>query len=67
MAYNTLKTKVAPINIKEGAFVGARCIIMKGVTIGRHSIVGAGSVVTKSVPDYSIACGNPAKVIKPIT
>lgn len=66
MTNNTSKTRVAPINIKEGAFIGARCIIMKGVTIGRHSIVGAGSVVTKSVPDYSLACGNPAKVIKPI-
>ena len=57
----------APIRICEGAFIGARSIILKGVTIGRHSVVGAGSVVTKSVPDNCIACGNPAKVVKQIT
>lgn len=58
------KTKTAPIHIKEGAFIGARCIVMKGVTIGTHSVIGAGSVVTKSIPDNCIACGNPAEVIK---
>ena len=58
------KTKTAPIIIKEGAFIGARCIVMKGVTIGTHSVIGAGSVVTKSIPDNCIACGNPAKVVK---
>lgn len=57
-------TNVAPIKICEGAFIGARSIIMKGVTVGKHSIVGAGSVVTKSVPDNAIVCGNPAKVVK---
>lgn len=58
------KTKASPILIKEGAFVGARCIIMKGVTIGQHSVLGAGSVVTKSVPDGVVACGNPAVVVR---
>lgn len=58
------KTKTAPILIKEGAFIGARCIVMKGVTIGKHSVIGAGSVVTKSIPDNCIACGNPCKIIK---
>lgn len=58
------KTKMSLILIKEGAFIGARCLIMKGVTIGKHSIIGAGSVVTKDIPDYCVACGNPAKVIK---
>lgn len=58
------KTKTAPIHIKEGAFIGARCIVMKGVTIGTHSVIGAGSVVTKSIPDNCIACGNPARVVK---
>ncbi len=57
-------TNRSPILIKEGAFIGARCIILKGVTIGRHSVVGAGSVVTKSVPDNCIVGGNPAKIIK---
>ena len=59
-------TESAPVIIKEGAFIGARCIILKGVTIGCHSIVGAGSVVSKSIPDNCIACGNPARVIKVI-
>lgn len=61
---NNWKTRTAPVIIKEGAFIGARCLIMKGVSIGRHSVIGAGSVVTKSIPDDCIACGNPAKVIK---
>ena len=58
------KTKTAPIHIKEGAFIGARCLILKGVTIGAHSIVGAGSVVTKSIPDNCIVGGNPAEIIR---
>lgn len=53
-----------PVHIKEGAFVGARSIVMKGVTIGCHAVIGAGSVVTHDVPANCIACGNPAKVIK---
>ena len=61
---NVSKTKSSPIVLKEGAFIGARCIILKGVTIGRHSVVGAGSVVTKSIPDYSVVCGNPAIVVR---
>lgn len=63
--HNDMKqTKSAPIHICEGAFIGARAIILKGVTIGRHAIVGAGSVVTKDVPDYCIANGNPATINK---
>ena len=61
---NASQTKVAPVVIKEGAFIGTRCIIMKGVIIGSKSIIGAGSVVTKTIPDNVIACGNPAKIIK---
>lgn len=53
-----------PIVIKENAWIGFNAIIMKGVTIGRSSIVGAGSVVTKDVPDYAVVAGNPAKIIK---
>lgn len=56
------QTKSASVHICEGAFIGARAIILKGVTIGRHAIVGAGSVVTKDVPDYCIASGNPATI-----
>lgn len=56
--------KSAPILIKRGAFIGADSIILKGVTIGEESIVGAGSVVTKSIPDGEIWGGNPAKLIR---
>ena len=59
-----LDIKTAPIRICEGAFLGAGCTVLKGVTIGKHSIVGAGSVVTKNIPDNEIWAGNPAKFIK---
>jgi len=52
------------IRIEEDVFVGARSMILKGVTIGQGSIVGAGSVVTSSIPAGVIAAGNPAKVIR---
>ena len=51
-------------SICKGAWIGAGSTILPGVTIGKHAIVGAASVVTKSVPDYAVAVGNPAKVIK---
>ena len=54
----------AKVVIDDYSWVGDRVIILKGVTIGKHSIIGAGSVVTKNVPDYAIAVGNPARVIK---
>ena len=52
-----------PIVIEDDVFIGARAIILKGVTIGRGSVVGAGAVVAKSIPPFSIAVGNPARVI----
>lgn len=52
----------APVFIGSRVFVGARSIILKGVTIGDNSIIGAGSVVTKNVPPNVIAAGNPCKV-----
>lgn len=54
----------APIVIKTNAFIGTRCIICKGVSIGCNSIVAAGSVVVKSIPDNEVWGGNPAKFIK---
>lgn len=53
-----------PIHIKEGAWLGSRCIIVGPVTIGRHAVVGAGAVVVNDVPDYALAVGNPAQVKK---
>jgi len=55
---------VGKVLIKEGAFIGAGSILLKGVMIGRHSVVGAGSVVTKDIPDNEIWGGNPAKFIR---
>ncbi len=54
---------VQPVLIKYGAFLGVNSIILPGVTIGTCSIIGAGSVVTKSVPDFAIVGGNPAKIL----
>lgn len=56
----------APVIIEDNAFIGARSIILKGVTIGMNSVVGAGSVVTKSIPANEIWAGNPAKFIRKI-
>ena len=56
--------KTAPILIKKNAFVGGGSVILKGVTIGEKSVVAAGSVVSKSIPDGEIWGGNPAKFIK---
>ena len=57
-------TKSAPVVIEDDVWIGAHCIILKGVTIGARSIIGAGSVVTKSIPADCVAAGNPCKVIK---
>jgi len=64
--YNYEGVVSKPIIIHDDTFIGARAIIMKGVEIGEGSIVAAGSVVTKSVPSYTIVGGNPARVIKKI-
>jgi acetyltransferase-like isoleucine patch superfamily enzyme len=54
----------APIEIGDDVWIGARCQILKGVTIGSRSIIAAGSVVTKDIPADVIAGGNPCKVLK---
>lgn len=63
---NREATKTAPIKIEKNVFVGARSIILKGVTIGEGAVVGAGSVVTKDIPAGEIWAGNPAKFIKKV-
>jgi acetyltransferase-like isoleucine patch superfamily enzyme len=57
-------TARAPVLIRRGAWIGANSIILKGVTIGEGAIVGAGSVVTHSVPDWAVVGGNPARVLR---
>ncbi|TKY91451.1 MAG: acyltransferase [Candidatus Methanomarinus sp.] len=58
--------KVGNIKIKHDAWIGAGCIILPDVTIGEYSIVGAGSVVTKNVPSFTIVVGVPAKIVRKI-
>ncbi len=60
----TENKKIAPVIIEDNAWIGYGAIIMKGVTIGHHSVVAANSVVTKSVPPHCVAAGNPARIIK---
>jgi acetyltransferase-like isoleucine patch superfamily enzyme len=59
-------TPKKPVKLLQGSWIGARAIILKGVTIGKGSVVAAGSIVTKDVPDWTIVGGNPAKVIREI-
>src|SRR5690242_18443212 len=52
------------ITIEDGAWIGAGAIILDGVRIGRNAVVGAGAVVTRDVPPYTLAAGNPARVVR---
>lgn len=54
----------SPIVIEDNSWLGANVVVVAGVTIGKHSIVAAGSIVTKNIPPYSVAVGNPARVLK---
>lgn len=58
------KCSTQKITINDDCWIGANVVITAGVTIGKHCVIAAGSVVTKDVPNYSIAAGNPARIIK---
>jgi len=53
-----------PVLIQEGAWLGTNAIVLPGVTIGRNAVIGAGAVVVRSIPAFSVAVGNPARVIR---
>ena len=65
-AWSWVHSDHRPVVIEDNVWIGEYSTILKGVTIGRGSIVGCHSVVTKDVPPYSIVAGNPAKVVKKI-
>ena len=54
----------APITIGDGTWIGANVVVLAGVTIGENCVIAAGSVVTKDIPSYAVAVGNPARVLK---
>lgn len=56
--------KKRPVVIREGCFLGANSIILKGTTLGKNVVVGAGNVVSGTFPDNVIIAGNPARIIK---
>lgn len=56
----------APVIIEDGVFIGMNSLVLKGVTIGAGSVIGAGSIVTRSLPPSVIAAGNPARPIRPL-
>ena len=62
--YDRAVLQCKPVLIKEDAWLGAGVSVLPGVCIGKHAVVGAGSVVTKDIPDYAVAVGSPAKVVR---
>jgi acetyltransferase-like isoleucine patch superfamily enzyme len=58
--------KEEPVHIGDGTWVGARAIILPGVTIGRRCLIAAGAVVSRDVPDDTLVAGNPARIIRPL-
>ena len=64
LTINEQSVFTSPITINDDVWIGANSVIVAGVTLGKHCIIGGGSIVTKDIPDYSVAIGNPAQVIK---
>lgn len=63
LVYNTSK----PIRIEKNVWLGTNAVVLPGITIGEGCVIGAGSVVTKDIPPFSVAVGNPARVLRSIT
>ena len=61
---NKVIKMIKPVVIGDDVWIGQRVVILPGIKIGSHSIIGAGSVVTKDVDKYSVVAGNPARLIK---
>ena len=53
-----------PVIIEDDVWIGMRAIILPDVRIGKGSVIGAGTIVTKDIPEYSVFCGNPGRVVK---
>ena len=58
------RTYALPVRVEDGVWIGGGSVLLPGVTIGRNSVIGAGSVVTRSIPENCVAVGNPCRVIK---
>jgi acetyltransferase-like isoleucine patch superfamily enzyme len=58
------KVTTSPITVEDECWIGANAVLTAGVTVGKHSVIAAGAVVTKNIPPYSVAVGNPARIIK---
>lgn len=65
--YNCTILDVAKVTIGDNVWIGGNTVIYPGVDIGSNVIIGAGSVVTKDIPDWAVAAGNPCKVLRMIT
>ncbi len=61
--YHEVLCSSGKVTIEDNVFIGTNAIILKGVTIGKNSIIGAGSIVTRDIPENSVAAGNPCRVI----
>ena len=59
--------RAEPVKIGSGCWICANVVILPGVTIGDNCVIGAGSVVTKSIPDNSVAVGNPCRVLRTLS
>ncbi|WP_256010152.1 sugar O-acetyltransferase [Desertivirga xinjiangensis] len=60
------RTYALPVKIEDNVWIGGGVVILPGVTIGKNTVIGAGSVVTKSIPENSVAYGNPCRVVRSI-